>query len=426
VKALALLCGLLVGAEAAPAQMRGGTYDNRAAAAANEIEKTMPAVAPAGRRAPEAMELKLADSKRRKWIEGFAAPGGLRPLVQFMGQDGGFTPEGNWYATEIFPLFMGVCGDAFRFVWYRQDGAKWQRGDEYAVSPPAARYTAALDAAGFDARLAFDPALTGAPSAVPWDAATLRREVVASIAEREWPVLLVDLPESGWNAVITGYEKDGETLIGWCEEGWESFGFRFDPAKKRRFEDWSARIGGAVVLTAKHPRPPEADVLRAALARAVPELRRRAAGHLHAGPRTYEILAGRLDDNALSAADEATVKRRHDLLFPIIWDLATQRHYASGCLKRAAAVFPPAAEDLQAASQLFAAIHDAVWQINRIGGGRDPGSPLPKTADPAVRKQIAEIILQCRNRDLDAAQKIESGLARIQPSVEMGKREEKR
>jgi hypothetical protein len=376
------------------------------AAAADEIEKLLPAAAASGASAPAAMELALADGKRRKWVEGFAAPGGLRPLVQFLGPAGGFAAEGDWYTTEIFPLFMGVCADAFRFIWYRQDGAKWQRGDEFAISPPNARYLPALAAAGFAARVVFNPAVTGKPSSLPWDAATLRREVVASIAERKWPVLLVDLPEPGWNAVITGYEKDGEILTGWCEEGWESFGFRFDPAKKRKFEDWFAKVGGAVLLTAKHPRPQEADVVRAALARAVTELRRRTAGHLHAGAATYELLAQRLGDASLSTGDEVTAAKRNELLFPMIWDLATQRDYAAGFLKRAAEVFPAALEDLKAAAALFREIHDAVWEINRIGGGKQPGSPLPRTIDPAVRKQIAEIILKCRDRDLEAATRI--------------------
>ena len=368
-----------------------------------------------GRPAPDAMELKLPGAKRRTWIEGFATPGGLRPLVQFMGAEAGFAPEGDWYTTESFPLFMGVCGDAFRFVWYRQDNAKRDRRDAFAVASPAARYLAALDAAGFDARLVFDPALTGTPSSLPWDAVTLRREVVASIAQRKWPVLVADLPEPGWMAVITGYEKAGEVLIGWCEEGWESFGLRFDPAKKRRFADWFPKAGGVVLLTGKHPRPPEADVFRAALAGAVPELRRRAAGHLHAGPATFEVLARRLEDASLSTDDAETAKRRNDLLHPMIWDLATQRHYASEFLNRSAEVFPPAAEELKVASGLFKAIHDAVWEINRIGGGKQPGSPLPKAIDPAVRRQIARIVLQCRDRDLEAAKKTEEALAKIPP-----------
>jgi hypothetical protein len=361
------------------------------------------------------MELKLPEARRRTWIEGFAAPGALRPLVQFMGPEAGFAPTGDWYTTEIFPLFMGVCGDAFRFVWYRQDNAKWERSDRFVAASPATQYLAALDAAGFDARLVFDPALTGTPPLLPWDAVTLRREVVASIAEHKWPVLVADLPEPGWMAVIVGYERNGETLIGWCEPGWESFGFCFDPAKKRKFGDWFAKTSGAVLLAAKHPRPAEADVFRAALARAIPELRRRAVGHLHAGPATYEVLAKRLDDPSLSRDDAETAKRRTDLLHPMIWDLATQRHYASEFLKRAAVVFPPAADELKAASDLFKAIHDAVWEISRIGGGKQPGSPLPRTADAAVRKQIAEIILKCRDRDLEAARKIEAALARVLP-----------
>lgn len=186
------------------------------------------------------------------------------------------------------------------------------------------------------------------------------------------------------------------------------------PAKSDRLVlEGVPKIGGAVLLTGKHPRPAEADVLRAALARAVPELRRRAAGHMHAGPATYEVLAKRLEDASLSTDDAETAAKRNALLHPMIWDLATQRHYASEFLTRAAEVCPVAAAELKAVSDLFKAIHDAVWEINRIGGGKNPGSPLPKTIDPAVRKQIAEIILKCRDRDLEAAMKIEEALAKL-------------
>ncbi len=362
---------------------------------------------------PTGMELMLADGKRRKWVEGFTTPGALRPLVQFMGPAGGFAHDGDWYTTQIFPLFMGVCGDAFRFAWYRQDGEEWRHGDAWVISPPPQRYGAALDAAGFDCLVLIDPDLMQTDSPIPWNEDALRAQISRSIAIWKRPVLLADLPEPGWMTLITGYADNGKTLTGWCEEGWESFGFRFDPDKKRTFSDWFGKTSHVVLLTNTHPRPAETAVFRAALTRAVTELRRREIGHMHAGPATYEELAKRLGDPALSQEDEATTKKREGLLFPMIWDLATQRHYASEFLERSTEVFPQAAEELKAASDLFGATHDAVWKINRLGGGKSPGSPLPKTVDPAVRKQIADIVLECRDRDLEAARRIEAALRAV-------------
>jgi RNA polymerase sigma factor (sigma-70 family) len=362
---------------------------------------------------PGAFALALPATQRQTWVEGFTAPGGLRPLMQVIGDPSGFATAGDWYSTEIFPLFMGVCGDAFSFVWYREDGSPRQQSDSYILSSPAEQYLPALAAAGFDGRVIFDPKLArGAPDAA-WDAETLRREVVSSLARRSWPVLIVGLPEPGWNAVITGYEDGGRTLIGWSEPGWESFGFRFEAVKQQKFTDWFAKAGGVVLLTAQHARPPEEDVLRSALERAVPLLTRRSVGNLVAGPATYEELAKRLADPTLDGNDAATAKRRDALLFPMIWDLATQRHYASPFLERAAVVLPSAADDLNAAADLFTAIHDAVWEINRRGGGTDPGSPLPNLADTAVRQQVAQIILRCRDHDLEAANRIEAALRKL-------------
>ena len=33
-----------------------------------------------------------------------------------------------------------------------------------------------------------------------------------------------------------------------------------------------------------------------------------------------------------------------------------------------------------------------MWKINRTGGGKSPGGPLPRLTEPAVRREIAEII----------------------------------
>jgi hypothetical protein len=105
----------------------------------------------------------------------------------------------------------------------------------------------------------------------------------------------------------------------------------------------------------------------------------------------------------LSATDADTSRRRDALLFPMIWDLATQRHYASLFVEHAATAIPKAAAPLRVAQGLFRGIHGAVWEINRLGGGQDPGSPLPKLADAALRLQVAQMVLRCRDRDLEAA-----------------------
>lgn len=360
----------------------------------------------------EAM-LDVPPGKRKEWIEGFAVPNAMRAMMQMIGEKSGFTDSGDWYHTETFPLFMGVCGDAFRFTWYRQDGAKWKRSDACVAAPAAGQYLLALEAAGFTGRVILDTDPAAGKADPAWEATNIQREIVTSIARRQWPALVIDVPEPGWTALITGYRDNGETLVGWCEPGWESFGFRFDPAKKREFTDWFGKAKGVVLLMSGHERPAEPQVLQAALRRAVPELTRRSVAHLHTGLATYEVLAKLLEDPSLSGDDPEVAKRRDALLFPMIWDLATQRYYASIFLHRSAEVFPSAAGDLNAASDSFKAIHDAVWEINRLGGGKNPGSPLPELADPAVRQQVVQIILQCRDRDLGAASRIEAGLGKM-------------
>jgi len=210
--------------------------------------------------------------------------------------------------------------------------------------------------------------------------------------------------------LLTGYAQGGDALIGWDVEGGDDDGICFEPEKKLTVSDWFPKAGAVVLLTGKHARPAEQGVYREALRQGAWLLRVRESGHHHAGPATFDAWAKSLDDPSLSADDPATAKRRNELLDPMVWDLATRRHYGALFLIRAAELFPKAASDLQAAAACFRAEHDMMWEVNRVGGGQWPGDKLPKLADPAVRKQIAELLLKSRDKDLEAAESIERAL----------------
>ena len=139
-------------------------------------------------------------------------------------------------------------------------------------------------------------------------------------------------------------------------------------------------------------------------------LRMREAGEHHAGPATFDAWAQLLADPTLSADGAATKSRRRGILDPMIWDLATRRHYGALFLKRAAELYPPAATHLEAAAACFRAEHDMMWKVNSVAGGKWPGGDLPKLGDPTIRKQIAAVLLEARGNDLEAADHIERAL----------------
>jgi hypothetical protein len=70
------------------------------------------------------------------------------------------------------------------------------------------------------------------------------------------------------------------------------------------------------------------------------------------------------------------------------------------------------AEDLLHAAALYAGEHDLMWQVWDLAGGN--GNPQAHTfmPDPAVRRQIADLILQAHQKDAEAAIYIEQALSK--------------
>lgn len=345
-------------------------------------------------------------------IEGMPVPSILRALTEFIGEDFGFTTDGNWRTNQAFPFFMGVWGDAFEFVWLRKEGEPARDEPPPSLVPLPQRFATTLSAAGFDCEVLLRPDPTKpATVAAPFEAAACRR-LVESIADRGWPAL-VDMPGLGRVFLATGYGKGGDVLIGWDVEGGDDRGVRFEAEKQLAVSDWFAKASCVVLLTGKHARPPEKSVYCQALEQGAQFLRAREVGHWHAGPATFDAWAKSLKDPNLSAGDATTAKRRAGILDPMIWDLATRRHYGNLFLTRAVQLFPAAAAELQAAAACFRAEHDMMWEVNRLGGAKWPGEELPRLADANVRKQIAELLLKSRDKDLEAASHIERALQTV-------------
>jgi hypothetical protein len=327
-----------------------------------------------------------------------------------VGIDFGFSlSEGGnitWRTNEAFPLFMGVCGDAFEFVWFPK-----QR-DAEGIGPPeigdvARSYTAALAASGLSSEVLLYPARTGvSPEA-------LRRRVVESMVERGWPVAFSDVPENGWAFLATGYRDRGRTLTGWAVEGGDDRGIRFEPEAQRTTDDWYGQASAVVMLTARRDREDERVVYRDALQQGLAYLRMRDAGEWLAGAATFEEWADRVADRAVAAGGPEGERLRASVLDPMIWDLATRRHYGALFMERAGELFPDVEGDLAEAIRCFRAEHDLMWEVNRVAGARWPGQPHPKLVEEDVRSRVAELLLESRDLDLEAAGHIEAALARI-------------
>lgn len=344
-------------------------------------------------------------------IEGMRVPSSLRALMEFMGENFGYSiSEGHgvaWRTNEAFPLFMAAYGDAFLFVWTFSPGEPMVELDH-----DPARFAAVLSAAGFKGQVVVRH-LSPAESAGGLDEKALRNAVVESVFQRGWPVLLLDVPERGWASIITGYKDSGRTVTGWSAEGGDDRFIHFEPEKRREFSDWWTKATVVLTLTRQNPRPPQEQVYRSALEQGIRLLRMRRLGNANAGPAVFEDWAKAIQDPSLSTQDAETRQWRQRIMDPAMWDLATRRHYGRVFLNRVQLILPSVTTELERATECFAAEHDAMWEINRLGGAKGPGEELPKLADPDIRRQLARIILECRDRDLEAAQHLENALAKL-------------
>jgi len=138
-------------------------------------------------------------------------------------------------------------------------------------------------------------------------------------------------------------------------------------------------------------------------------LRRRAVGGLAVGWASYEDWAQRFLTNEDWSAGEATGRKR--LLESVIWELAERRWYGEVFLEQMWESDPALPEEpLRAAAACFHAEHDMMWQIAGLGLKGD--DVMANLKDAEVRRQIADIILAARDKDIEAAAHLERALSK--------------
>ncbi len=70
------------------------------------------------------------------------------------------------------------------------------------------------------------------------------------------------------------------------------------------------------------------------------------------------------------------------------------------------------AEDLLAAAACWAGEHDLMWRLWNLAGGNGNPEAYRRLGDPAVRRRMARVIEEAREKDTQAARHIEATLAR--------------
>jgi hypothetical protein len=314
-------------------------------------------------------------------------------------------------------LFQAVTGESFSLEWSTKPGMTADRGSQYYVDDPTDAFREALWAAALEGMVVLGPKYANRADAAPLDERMLREQIVRSLHERHLPAILIaEGDRIGEFFLVTGYEEGGRYLVGWRAGGGGPT-IVFDTKSRIRTDAWFADTRGAILLQKQIAPPPMEAIARRTLNRAISIMQRREVGPYFAGAAMYEAWASALVDPVLDATDPATAKKRAGWIEPQIWDLAERRAYGAIFLRAAADVLPPAADELTAAANDFDSIHNQMWAISRETGSKGPNDPMSRLADPVVRQQISDMVLQAKAWDADALRHLEAAQAALGPAT---------
>lgn len=230
-------------------------------------------------------------------------------------------------------------------------------------------------------------------------------------------------PEAG---LITGYDEGGDVLIGWNFFQGVEPGAEFEPSGYYRKRNWAKDIRSLLVIGDKGERPSLKDTYRLALefGRKVtktpivrpepnaPECYRQR----HNGLAAYSAWAEHiLRDEDFMIKDEAVLKQQYGVHNNVVGTLAEARWYGSQFLigmtaHTDTAVHRDAIEDILHAAALYAGEHELMWKLWDLAGGIGNPDGWKKLVNSGVRHQMAPIIIQAREKDVQAVEHLERAL----------------
>jgi len=325
----------------------------------------------------------------------------LRALAQHLRVD--LQTQGVFWGDYCF--FAGVTGEAFRFLEFMGLGASTpgrSLAERYGHTSTAELYLGALAAAG----------LQGVLMSRPLDRAMVQGQIVASLRDRQTPVIAIGGFGPPEPCLITGTDEGGDVLLGWSHFQGEPKGnpdLSFEPTGQFRLRHWERLIEAVVVVTGTTARPPLEEVYFQALERGVRELRTPGGEADPLGVAALERWAAHLEREADFAGftEEQWQKAQSDH-GSTAGDLAERRALAASFAELACRVFPDSKADLELAQAAFMGAHDTVYEIWETVARTGPFDPdLEKFKDPARRAILAALVRRLADLDRRGARALE-------------------
>jgi len=345
--------------------------------------------------------------------EDITFPSVMRTVMEYLGENLGCKHhrplEKSWGLGCSYSYFIGVSGLAFALNWEPGwgEGPYNLMGNLPGGRPEMFRRT--FQAVGYDCQ--YLPASDGE--------AALREAIKASISLRKRPVIsfgIVGPPEA---VIITGYDEDGDVLLGWSffqDMPEFSQGLEFEPNGYFRKRGWFPDTPGVLLVGDKGPVPDQGEIFLDALRWGIAIARTGGSGTVATGLAAYDAWAEALQqDEYFPAGNEAVLRERHGMHEMAVGQVAEARWYGSQWLihtfeKVAEQSMTRTAEPLLKAAGCLAGEHELMWRVWDLAGGIGNPDGWRKFAEPEVRAQMAPVIQASRARCAEAIALIEEAL----------------
>jgi len=296
-----------------------------------------------------------------------------------------------------YDFLAGVSGGAFELRWHPGWGAE----EGYRPAPGEEPIRRIFQALG--RRYQYLPRADR-----PGEREAFLRGIVASVQDGK-PVIAGGVvgPQA---CVVAGYEEDGAVLLGHSYFHDGSNGYY-------RKSDWYDECWGLILIGGECRPSPKRETLRDALQWAVELARTPKRGGCTAGLAAYDAWAAALRrDGDFPADDLPLLTRRcnisNSIVLAGVWDA---RRAAAGFLKSMVAVAGDAGRHVLEAARAYGDEYRILDRAMHVA----PFCHLPeetrlRMADPTVRGQLADFILEAKEKDEQALSLLEGALKEVE------------
>jgi hypothetical protein len=351
--------------------------------------------------------------------ENIPFPSIMRACLEHMGENYGYSnlEPYNMKLSTAYTKFIGVSGASFRFFWnWNSRTEEGGRLDPIFMSAdPVKQYERVFEAAGYEYEMLLRKSYAeklGINIRSFSKKDEIKNRIVESIRDKGRPVIGLGVVGPVEASLITGYDENGEVMIGWSyfqENGDKEQDF--EPSGYFRKRDWFDDAYGIILIGDKRKKPADKEVYEKALEWGVEQMKLENIGEMSTGFKAFNSWADDLmKDSNFPKEDVEILKKRQSVLEVTTLELAERRWYGKKFLEQAAEALPEMGIELSKAGACFEEEHNLMWKILESAGSFGNPEAYNKLIDRDLRKKIAETVQDAVKKDVEACRYIEKAL----------------